>query len=192
MQPESWKKKKQKAKQGHKLSAAAEKPNWLNPLRDPNFRKRIVDRIPRLKVFDRCQTNVIVELDGPASLPTEHTYFPLATYYEDFIAGQSISTYPWSPLTKDRLGEPICDCYGCKLYDRRAIICVADGCNWGHRSLDAAVTARKAFMEMCHKHQVEATDTRELAALMLRAFSSAHDAITSTSDELYDSPSRKV
>ena len=107
-----------------------------------------------------------------------------------FCAGTSISTYPLkkniqisrdseeeNPPEQVREGSPICDQYRSEFFHTRAIVCIADGCNWGDPPREAARAARDAFVQYLRKHHTEIQDVQVAGALILRAFSIANHAI---------------
>ena len=100
-----------------------------------------------------------------------------------FCSAISISTYPLQTIKKDgeeskkRDGSPICDQYKAIFYSNRAIMAMADGCNWGEAPKCAAIAARDAFVHYLHRHSHEITDLHVAGNLILRAFSLAHSAI---------------
>ena len=49
----------------------------------------------------------------------------------DFAYGISVSLYENSMLTKEPMGSPIADCYGCVVRGEAAAMAMADGVNWG-------------------------------------------------------------
>ena len=63
------------------------------------------------------------------------------------VQAGSISTYPNDPNEPiHRLGDPVCDQYHARLYERAAVLVLADGCSWGLRSRAAALDASRAFV----------------------------------------------
>lgn len=49
----------------------------------------------------------------------------------DFAYGISVSLYENNMLTKEPMGNPIADCYGCVVRGNAAAMAMADGVNWG-------------------------------------------------------------
>lgn len=52
----------------------------------------------------------------------------------DFAYGISVSLYENNMLTKEPMGNPIADCYGCVVRGNAAAMAMADGVNWGKRA----------------------------------------------------------
>lgn len=78
----------------------------------------------------------------------------------EYIAAKSISTYP---LVMDRGtgkasrdGDPNADGLFAAVYPNRAILAIADGCNWGIRSQKAAHRALEGVSQylLAHEEQV--------------------------------------
>lgn len=77
--------------------------------------------------------------------------------------------------TTKRTGDPICDRFFVQMIRDRAIILVADGCNWGEKPRKAAEKASNNFVQYLVEHQAEATTTHYVARLITRALSIAHN-----------------
>lgn len=54
----------------------------------------------------------------------------------DFAYGISVSLYENNMLTKEPMGSPIADCYGCVVRGNAAAMAMADGVNWGKLRLN--------------------------------------------------------
>ena len=106
-----------------------------------------------------------------------------------YCGGTSISTYPIKQnaefllngseedVEQIREGSPICDQYRAEFFHTRAIIALADGCNWGDPPREAARAARDAFVHYLRNHHCEIMDVQNAGSLVLRAFSIANAAI---------------
>lgn len=55
----------------------------------------------------------------------------------DFAYGISVSLYETNMLTKEPMGNPIADCYGCVVRGDAAAMAMADGVNWGESQRQA-------------------------------------------------------
>ncbi|KAL6075938.1 TipA [Balamuthia mandrillaris] len=100
--------------------------------------------------------------------------------FQDVAAGQSISTYPSTQ------GLPICDYFEAQLFERRTLMCLADGCSWGETPRLAARNAVAGFMEYMKQNQHSIFDIREAGRLVLRAFSKAHQKIVEGYEDVWD------
>jgi hypothetical protein len=93
---------------------------------------------------------VVASFEGPKLSVENNSSSPSVEGHNDLVCAKTISTYPLRDQ-KNRDGDPICDRFAVELYSNRAIIAVADGCNWGKRPLEAAVKGIQGFV----KHLVE-------------------------------------
>lgn len=73
-----------------------------------------------------------------------------------------------------RSGDPICDQFRVNLYENRAIVCIADGCNWGPKVLEAATRACDEFVEQLHNALPTLTETKQSKAVLIAALQAAH------------------
>lgn len=55
------------------------------------------------------------------------------------------------PLTGQRNGDPIADCFACITYPQGAVLALADGVNWGQRPKQAARAAVHGFCTSLHQ-----------------------------------------
>lgn len=55
--------------------------------------------------------------------------------------GKSLTLYERHPVTGIPAGEPIADCFALVARQNSAILCLADGVNWGHKASLAAKAA---------------------------------------------------
>ncbi|KAL6066075.1 TipA [Balamuthia mandrillaris] len=95
-------------------------------------------------------------------------------------SGLAISSYPKGQ------GEPICDFFMLELFERRSLVCLADGCSWGEAPRQAARKAAHAYMEYLKQNLESITDIREAGRLILRAFYKAHTKIVEGYTEVWD------
>jgi len=104
----------------------------------------------------------------------------------EVFAARTVSLYPMIPGTKHREGDPICDRFECRVYDNRAVLAVADGCNWGSRPREAATKATEGFCSYLESRFPTMHDIQEAGHLALRAFSVAHNRIVEGKQDIYD------
>jgi hypothetical protein len=63
------------------------------------------------------------------------------------------------------------------LYENRAIVCMADGCNWGPKVLEAATRACDTFVDYLHHALTKFVETKQAKALLIAAMQAAHERI---------------
>ncbi|KAH3762246.1 cyclophilin B [Pelomyxa schiedti] len=106
------------------------------------------------------------------------------------LCGRSVSTYPIVPVgssgLKARDGEPNADSFSAILYENRALIAIADGCNWGEKSQKAARNAIEGVMEYIPGRTESVTDLREIGRRLLRAICEANTKILSNATHMWD------
>eukprot|EP01087_Luapelamoeba_hula_P001505 TRINITY_DN1120_c1_g1_i2.p1 TRINITY_DN1120_c1_g1~~TRINITY_DN1120_c1_g1_i2.p1 ORF type:complete len:300 (+),score=46.32 TRINITY_DN1120_c1_g1_i2:209-1108(+) len=99
---------------------------------------------------------------------------------------RSTSSYPKKPrkegeaqpaVGNERMGDPICDCYGFEVLDAMLVASLADGCNWGPKPHEASRTACRSFHEHIRTHSENFTTIREAGHQLLKGFSHAHTNI---------------
>jgi hypothetical protein len=73
-----------------------------------------------------------------------------------------------------RYGDPICDQFRINLYENRAIVCIADGCNWGPKVLEAATRACDEFVDVMHAALLTFTETKQSKTVLTAALQAAH------------------
>lgn len=76
-----------------------------------------------------------------------------------------------------RDGDPNADGFYAALYDNRAILAIADGCNWGVRSYRAARSALEGVSKYLLAHEAEMEDLRHAGHLLLRGLCEANRKI---------------
>jgi len=132
---------------------------------------------------ERVETDIISHSE--VSVGPGETEYHMA--YGDFIFGASASSYPkkvnkngQKSSSKERLGDPICDCYGFEVVGtHQAVVSLADGCNWGPRPLEAARVAVTYFHKYVKKNLHTVTTVREGGFLLLHALAEAQRKILS-------------
>jgi len=106
-----------------------------------------------------------------------------------FIRALSVSTYPMVTDRKTgkvgRDGEPNADCLYACVYHNRAILAVADGCNWGTRSAKASHDALEGLSSYLISHEAEMTSLQHTGHLLLRAICEANKKVYSAGTELW-------
>jgi len=125
-----------------------------------------------------------------ASLDKSSTYSIFATNADKrFIRALSVSTYPMVTDRKTgkvgRDGEPNADCLYACVYHNRAILAVADGCNWGTRSAKASHDALEGLSSYLTSHEAEMTTLQHTGHLLLRAICEANKKVYSAGTELW-------
>lgn len=65
--------------------------------------------------------------------------------------GSAISLYELDPLTGQRNGDPIADCFASITYLQGAVLALADGVNWGEKPKQAARGAVLGFCSSLHR-----------------------------------------
>ena len=95
---------------------------------------------------------------------------------DSVACGLTVSTYP---RRNERLrdGDPICDRFGISVFRNRAIVVVADGCNWGSRPRQAAIAARDSVLSYLTKKQGSINSVGDAQLFLLRAFNEAQRSV---------------
>jgi len=124
------------------------------------------------------------------ALDKSSTFSIFATNAEKrFIRALSVSTYPMVTDRKTgkvgRDGEPNADCLYACVYHNRAILAVADGCNWGARSAKASHDALEGLSSYLTSHETEMTTLQHTGHLLLRAICEANKKVYSAGTELW-------
>jgi hypothetical protein len=104
---------------------------------------------------------------------------------ESFVSTRSISTYPMLP-GGEKDGDPIADRLYVQLHPNRALVAVADGCNWGRRPQLAAQDAIAAFSGYFNERQVKIKDLQDAGHFMLRSFCEAHNKIVEGKEDIWE------
>lgn len=106
---------------------------------------------------------------------------------EEFVSSKSVSTYPILPGRNDvRDGDPIADRLFCSIAKNRTIVAVADGCNWGVRPQQAAISATLAFKEYLGEKHKEIRNVQDAGHFLYRAFSEAHKKIIEGKEDIWE------
>lgn len=101
-----------------------------------------------------------------------------------FAAARSASTYPNLP-SGERDGDPNADQLWLRVYGNRALVAVADGCNWGRRPQEAARQATQAIKAYLGRRP-DVPDLHEAAHFLLRAFAEADKKIMEGKEEVWE------
>lgn len=104
---------------------------------------------------------------------------------ESFVSTRSISTYPHLP-SGEKDGDPIADRLFVQMHENRAIVAVADGCNWGKRPQMAARDAVEAVSVYLADKQSNIRDVQDAGHFLLRAFSEAHKKIITGKEDIWE------
>jgi len=102
-----------------------------------------------------------------------------------FVSTRSVSTYPLLP-GGEKDGDPIADRLYVQLHENRALMAVADGCNWGRRPQLAAQDAIAAFSVYFNERQEHIRDLQDAGHYLLRSFSEAHNRICSGKEDIWE------
>jgi len=127
--------------------------------------------MPKLFIQPALSTEPVAIVKGPPDSESG------SADYKGMVAGRSVSSYPHVPGDPDRYGDPIADRFHCKIYGDRAIICIADGCNWGKKVVEAADRASVAFVDYLSDVITTISDTKSTRDALLGAVEAAHMAI---------------
>lgn len=100
-------------------------------------------------------------------------------------ASKSISTYPVLP-NGERDGDPNADHLLLQLFNKRAFVAIADGCNWGNRPREAAKNATIALKEYMSRRHGQVRDLHDAAHLLLRGFAEADKKIMEGKEEFWE------
>ena len=140
---------------------------------------RVYSSLPVTSVKPAATTSLkeLFHMKGPDEQESEVSFL-------DFGCGRTVSTYPHLKGFSKREGDPICDSFECKFYNKRSILVVADGCNWGFRPKLASLSASSMFVKYMEEHQSEIHTIREAGYYLLRAVAHAHHYISVTAEEL--------
>uniref|UniRef100_A0A224XBK7 Putative serine/threonine protein phosphatase signal transduction mechanism n=1 Tax=Panstrongylus lignarius TaxID=156445 RepID=A0A224XBK7_9HEMI len=117
---------------------------------------------------DGCEESVIIAGVSDWESPTSNAY------------GRSVSLYEKHPVTGVPAGEPIADCFAVVSRKNSAILCLADGVNWGAKASLAAKAAVHGCVDYLNQalfgaHTV--ASTTEAFVALLRSFHAAHNLI---------------
>lgn len=121
-------------------------------------------------VGDSLSRAPLTHLEGPTKESSQSKYL-------EWIAAESISTYPWIPGDLHRNGDPICDHWCVEIFDNRVIVALSDGCGWGEHSRKAAYDSSTAFVDYLRMLQRNITNFQEGGHYLLRALCHSHNRI---------------
>ncbi|KYR02720.1 protein phosphatase 2C-related protein [Tieghemostelium lacteum] len=128
------------------------------------------DHLPNYKVATLKSTQSI-QVDGDRDEP--------------YLSTRSVSTYPILPCG-EKDGDPIADKLFVQVHRNRAVLAIADGCNWGKRPANAARDAITAFSNYFNQRQDEITTLQDAGHFLLRAFCEAHNKIVEGKNDIWD------
>jgi len=106
-------------------------------------------------------------------------------YEEVNLSTKSISTYPLLP-GGEKDGDPIADRLYVQRHENRALLAVADGCNWGKRPQKAAHDAVAALANYFNERQADIRDLHDAGHFLLRSFSEAHYRIVHGKEDIWE------
>ncbi|KAH3759086.1 cyclophilin B [Pelomyxa schiedti] len=121
---------------------------------------------------------------GPSRVEYRSEYVNLP-----MLCARSVSTYPLvttRPGVQIRDGEPNADSFCAILYENRALIAIADGCNWGERAFKAARNAIDGVMQYIPDRTERVNDLQEIGRKLLRATCEANEKISEQSQNIWD------
>lgn len=81
---------------------------------------------------------------------------------QQHVWGTAVSLYDLDPLTGQRNGDPIADCFAAIAYQQGAVMALADGVNWGERPKAAATGAVLGFCASLHQQLAYAQGTTDV------------------------------
>jgi hypothetical protein len=142
-----------------------------NPFEAAVVESTMFRHMPKLFIKPALSTEPIATVKGPPDSETG------SSDYKGIVAGRSVSSYPHVPGDPERYGDPIADRFHCKVYGDRAIICIADGCNWGKKVVEAADRASRAFVDYLSDVITTIKDTKSTREALLGAVEAAHMSI---------------
>jgi len=129
---------------------------------------------------------VLAKFEGP-NAPEKSVVPSPADVFQHVLYGKNISTYPQSAKSSEnREGDPVCDRYVAELHLDRAIIGLADGCNWGKRVYEAAKAASLGFLKHLSKHNPHCKDIRGIGRDLIRSVTEAHNAIIEGKEDIWE------
>eukprot|EP00010_Vexillifera_abyssalis_P008882 CAMPEP_0201544274 /NCGR_PEP_ID=MMETSP0173_2-20130828/874_1 /ASSEMBLY_ACC=CAM_ASM_000268 /TAXON_ID=218659 /ORGANISM="Vexillifera sp., Strain DIVA3 564/2" /LENGTH=520 /DNA_ID=CAMNT_0047952335 /DNA_START=33 /DNA_END=1595 /DNA_ORIENTATION=- len=100
------------------------------------------------------------------------------------ISIRRTSTYPHLPGKAKREGEPIADAFSIiRQRGGGVIVSLADGCNWGAKSRNAAVKACDSFARYVAESMQRISNTLQAGHFLLRGFAEAHSSIMEDGDD---------
>lgn len=104
---------------------------------------------------------------------------------ESFVSTRSVSTYPHLP-SGEKDGDPIADRLYVQVHENRALVAVADGCNWGKRPQMAARDAVAAVSGYLLEKQESIRDLQDAGHYLLRSFAEAHKRIVAGKEDIWE------
>jgi len=133
----------------------------------------LYEDLPKLKVASmRGKGEAMCKIDGEDS-------------NEVFVSTRSVSTYP-KLANGVQDGEPIADRLFIQVHENRAMVAVADGCNWGKRPQMAARDAVAALSLYLTEKQENIRDLQDAGHYLLRSFAEAHKRIVAGKEDIWE------
>ncbi|KAN0039978.1 hypothetical protein ACTA71_011860 [Dictyostelium dimigraforme] len=129
------------------------------------------DQLPHFNVTNLKSSTQSIQVDSDSDQP--------------FLSTRSISTYPTLP-GGEKDGDPIADKLFVQVHKNRAVLAIADGCNWGKRPAMAARDAIAAFAEYFNERQNEINTLQDAGHFLLRAFCEAHNKIVEGKPDIWE------
>jgi hypothetical protein len=150
----------------------------VNPFHVFAEENELYETLPKIKVKKIQYNEKSFNLSGPFDAPSDQANFPLTTCY-----GLSHSTYPMrTPDARD--GDPICDSFRVRTFINGAVVCIADGCNWGARPKKASNVAKDTFVSFLEKAALKTIKTvRDAGPVLVNALNTAHNTILEDQNE---------
>eukprot|EP01133_Synstelium_polycarpum_P007850 gene7850-9212_t len=130
------------------------------------------DQLPHYRVTNLKAGTQSLQVNGDADEP--------------FLSTRSVSTYPKLPGGEEKDGDPIADKLFVQVHKNRAILAIADGCNWGKRPANAAKDAIAAFSGYFNNRQSEIQTLQDAGHFLLRAFCEAHNKIVEGKNDIWE------
>ncbi|KAH3767670.1 cyclophilin B [Pelomyxa schiedti] len=136
---------------------------------------RAIPNKPVKPVTDAIPLHVI---DGPLNESMQS--------FQGIACARSISTYPISPTSHTKQGEPICDHYSIHMFDKLTTFCITDGCNWGVKPRDAAKAACTAFTKFLSESLCKINNIKDISPIVINALVEAHNAVIRGKPEAWE------
>ncbi|KAF2077306.1 hypothetical protein CYY_001372 [Polysphondylium violaceum] len=129
------------------------------------------DELPHFNVSNLKSSTSSIQVDGDTDEP--------------FLSTRSVSTYPILP-GGEKDGDPIADKLFVQVHRNRAVLAIADGCNWGKRPAMAARDAIAAFASYFNQVQDQISTLQDAGHYLLRAFCQAHNKICEGKNDIWE------
>lgn len=110
--------------------------------------------------------------------PSDESFF-------SYASAKSLSLYPFCYGRPYREGDPICDYYRIELFSNAAILCVADGCNWGDKPRRAAQVVTETAASFVKRYLPQMKTIADVIHMLTASLVDCHMAITDGPEEAY-------